>query len=146
MPNPLPIDLKDGKPRALNFTMPGIDAFERHHGARHIVRIILEEQWRLGITASLIWAGLLWQEPELKRADIDAVLDFYVEHGGDLDALREPLTEALCRAKVLRRMEVTDKAADPSTAPRANGSALGTSEPGQSSAVPTESDQQTPMH
>ena len=98
---PVPIDLKDGKKRALKFTTRGFRAAQLANG-KTFGELLSAGSDPAGFAPFLL-AGLLWQEPAL---DIDQACDlidvFLLNDGEKLDLVNDS-QEGLYRGGFLKR-------------------------------------------
>lgn len=106
--NPVPIDLLDGKPRALKYGVRACGRIEREYGGRNIYSILRENEAGHEFILIFLWGGLLWAEPFLTIDGTAELLDDYLEKapGARADKLVDlggPIIEALMEAGVLRR-------------------------------------------
>ena len=129
---PTPIDLKDGKERALKLGSFAICRFEEEYGEP--VEGIIREEMTQRFVRALIWAGLLWQEPGLTLPAVDAMLDHYREATGmtrseSRNALSGPLLETCIQAGIFRRVEPAKNGHDPNVLTE-KGEVLGSSPTG----------------
>ena len=113
---PIPVDLKNGKARVLGYPAASCKRLEREvfngRGVFNMLVDYLEAEPPVYMVSGLLWAGLLWKEPTLQQAEVDALLDAYVD--GDKKRrfvdLWIPIGEALLEAGLLRRAD--EKAPD----------------------------------
>lgn len=102
---PVPIDLGDGKDRALLFTGSAIEKIERAEDNASIYSVIIRESG-LSYLTTMIWGGLLWQVelPPLTRDQVsDIVFAQLFRSNVGHPALFNPVYEALMECGVLRR-------------------------------------------
>lgn len=129
MASPIPIDLKDAKPRSLFFGASAIRKFERGvlEGGSFFaaIRDHLDIQPPAYFVSGLLWAGLLREQPMLTLEAAEAMLDDYVERTGErYESLWPQITEALFECGIFGKSKEgaspnrqTEKAAGPSPSP-----------------------------
>jgi hypothetical protein len=127
---PVPIDLKDGRTRALRFGSSAISRAEAKFEYRPFGQMV-----DCGVSnyfvQTLLWAGLLWQEPGLTWEQAGELIDHYTEETSRTYVdLTTPIFEALIEAGVFKRQAkpnghdpnaVTEKGPS-TTAPSPSGS------------------------
>lgn len=99
---PVAIDLRDGKERALRFGAAALADAERVNDYRSLPDLLLQ-RYGFAVAVSYVWAGLRWENPKLTYDQAATLVDNFLEAGGQLTDLLEPIVEGLIRAKVLKR-------------------------------------------
>jgi hypothetical protein len=96
------IDLRDGRLRHLKLTNTAVCRFEERAGFKSIDSM-LSAGVSTFLVQTLLWAGLLWQEPGLTWEQAGDLIDSYIDNGGEsaID-LMAPLLEALGQASIFR--------------------------------------------
>lgn len=103
MVRPVLIDLGDGKKRFLKFEADGILLFEEKNGNRSLFEIVGSVP-TLRTVLLLLWAGLVWAEPEMTFEEAKALYNAYHEnHGGNYFDLVKPLVEAVEQALIRQK-------------------------------------------
>jgi hypothetical protein len=133
MPDPVVIDLGDGKPRLLKYGAAAIgDLEEEHFGGRSIWTVLARNQATFKLTVGLLWAGLRWKDKQLTYEKAGALVDAFSEATGkDHTALLPNLMEGLFASNLVRRAKAKEEENDPNgptakengkTSPSPNGS------------------------
>lgn len=123
MTEPVPVDLKDGKPHALKFTARGIKAMRLACEGKSFADVAQTMGEDDGLAAFLL-AGLIWQEPRMTYDDaLLLVDDFRAACEGDFATIQRGFGElaraigqALERSGHIAKMQ--PNGADPKEPPR----------------------------
>lgn len=99
---PVPIDLKDGQQRSLRFGAAALAEAEQKMEFRNLPELLLQ-RFGFAVAVSYVWAGLRHENPRLTFQQAGDLIDGFIERGGNLEDLVEPIVEALIRARVLKR-------------------------------------------
>jgi hypothetical protein len=101
----VPFDLGDGRDdRRLKYTGPGVIQIERSQEGRSILVITnqLLRAVNIDVLSTFVWGGLLWQDPELKLADVQEGVFRRLCEGKSLVDLLSPVIEALMECGLLK--------------------------------------------
>jgi hypothetical protein len=99
MPDPVVIDLGDGKERVVKFGAVAIGDIEERYGKRSIWNLLMTEPISIQLITALVWGGIRHSEPTLTYEGGGRLVDLYVEKTGkDPRDLVEPFLRALARA------------------------------------------------
>lgn len=118
MPDPVVIDLGDGKPRQLKYGAAAIgDLEEEHFGGRSIWTVLARNQATFKLTVGLLWAGLRWKDKQLTYEKAGALVDAFSETTGkDHTALLPDLMQGLYASNLIRRAKTPEENGDPNAA------------------------------
>jgi hypothetical protein len=111
MPSPaVPFDLLD-KPRNLRFSINALADLEQHLG---IGPAQIFEEGRVGFLTirGLLWAGLRWEDKRLTPERVGDLIETFIEKGGSLEGLMEPVSRALNSSGVIRVQQADSEESD----------------------------------
>lgn len=107
---PIPVDLKDGKPRALKFGAGAYRRLEREllngRGLFNVLVDYIEVEPPTYIVTGLLWAGLIKDEPMLTLEAVETLVDAYVDADPAKRRIADfwiPIGEGLLESGIFRR-------------------------------------------
>lgn len=110
--------IKLDRERKLKYTINSLVDFEESVGMP-VVQVATNPFLMMSfrMIRAFLWAGLKWEEHRLTREKVGALVQQYIDEGGELKALSEAIEEALLQSGVIRRQDVEDDEADEGNAP-----------------------------
>jgi hypothetical protein len=69
------ITLQDGKERHLRFTLNALAELEERFGSTEAAFSKVENESSVVALRAILWAGLLWEEPDLTEFDVGNLID-----------------------------------------------------------------------
>lgn len=106
------------KPYVLAFGTKALRRLEEATGCP--VYAIAEQQLGVSWLVDALWSGLVYNHPDLTIDDVDAIIDTYLENGGDIGPVIEAIVEAMSASGWFAR---------PRTEETASASRTGSSKP-----------------
>lgn len=86
---PIPVDLKEGKPRLLKMSADGMMLIEKELGCT--IAELYKKPFSATVAMTMLWGALVWQDEALTLKDVTRLYDHYHDETGETFVELKPL-------------------------------------------------------